>query len=113
MIQFQIEPNRRASRLAAILGLSLLSFVHFAQGQTVILQETFEGAFPGTGWTVGDLEPSDFDAFWDAVDLSSFGSPPLRPTGSYAGYCAGLGYDGFDFSPAYQDDMLSAMSHEI
>jgi len=92
-----------------LLTIVLLSALH-ALGQTVILREDFEGVFPGD-WIVGDANSDGDDAYWDDVDLRSFGSPPVRTT--WAGYCAGTGYAGTAFDPEYQDDMLGIMAKTI
>jgi len=93
-----------------ILGLFL--FVQpGAQAQTTILSEGFEGVFPGTNWTVSDLDPEGDPAYWDDVDVN-FGSP-LPHTGSWMGYCAGFGFAGTSFSPSYQSSMTAVMSRTI
>jgi hypothetical protein len=93
------------------LFLSFVTLPPFhSMGQTVILREDFEGAFPGS-WIVGDANFDGEDAYWDDVDLTSFGSPPIRST--WAGYCAGTGYNGNAFVPEYQDDMLAIMAKTI
>lgn len=92
-----------------LVSIVLLSALH-APCQTVILREDFEGVFPGD-WIVGDANSDGDDAYWDDVDLRSFGSPPVRTT--WAGYCAGTGYAGTGFDPEYQDDMLGIMSKTI
>ena len=92
-----------------LVSIVLLSALH-TLGQTVILREDFEGVFPGD-WIVGDANFDGDDAYWDDVDLRSFGSPPVRTT--WAGYCAGTGYGGTAFDPAYQDDMIGIMAKTI
>jgi hypothetical protein len=92
-----------------LVSIVLLSALH-APGQTVILREDFEGVFPGD-WIVGDANFDGDDAYWDDVYLPLFGSPPVRTT--WAGYCAGTGYGGSQFSPEYQDEMLGIMAKTI
>ena len=81
-----------------------------APAQTRIFLENFEGAFPGTNWNVGDF--GEAGAYWDDVDLLSFGSPPPR-AGSWAGYCAGIGFAGTFQFPDYQPDMLAVMERTV
>src|SRR4051812_31050849 len=70
--------------------------------QITILSENFEATFPGT-WAVADSNPSGTAAYWNKVDLTSFGSPPIHGSGSWAGYCAGIGYSGTALQPTYRD----------
>ena len=93
-----------------LFGLFLLAQSD-AQAQTTIFSEGFEGVFPGTAWTVSDLDPEGDDAFWDDVDIN-FGSP-FPHSGSWMGYCAGFGYAGNAFSPSYQSSMTAVMSRTI
>jgi len=76
--------------------------------QTVIFRENFEGDFPGANWTVGDLNPLEFDAYWDDVSRGFHGRSPHG--GDWMGYCAGFGYgeDEF-FDPIYQPHMRAVM----
>jgi subtilisin family serine protease len=83
-----------------------------APAQTRIFLEDFEGAFPGTNWVVSDAGTGEFPAYWDDVNLLSFGSPPPR-AGSWAGYCAGIGYAGTFQFPDYQPDMLAVMERTV
>src|SRR5204863_296431 len=70
------------------------------------------GSFPGS-WSVGDLNPSGITAYWKDVNLSSFGNPPIHGTGSWAGYCAGVGYGGAAVSPTYQNYMGAYMARSF
>ena len=84
-----------------------------AQTNIIIFHEDFEGAFPAAGgWEVWDDNPDGFPAFWDAVNLYSFGSPPPNG-GAWAGYCGGFGYGGTGLRPVYQSDMAAYMSKSI
>jgi subtilisin family serine protease len=83
-----------------------------ARAQTRVFLEDFEGVFPGTNWSVGDFGSGENPAFWEDVDLLTFGSPPPR-TGSWAGYCAGIGFAGTSQFPDYQPDMLARMERTV
>jgi subtilisin family serine protease len=89
--------------------LSLI-VVPLAQGQTVLLSEGFEGAFPGS-WTVGDQNPNGNPAYWADVP-SSFGSISPR-SGSWMGYCAGVGFVGPTFAPNYESEMIAVMQRTV
>lgn len=105
------KPSRFTARTIFGLLLSIITLPAFhALGQTVILREDFESVFPGS-WTVFDANSEGDDAYWDDVDLNSFGSPPVRST--WVGYCAGTGYGGSEFGPEYPDDMLAIMFKTI
>lgn len=105
------KPSRFIARTIFGLLLSIITLPPFhALSQTVILREDFEGDFPGS-WTVGDANFDGDDAYWDDVNLNSFGSPPVRST--WAGYCAGTGFGGTEFTPEYQDDMQAIMAKTI
>ena len=97
--------------ISMVFGFVFL-FVERSRGQTTILSEGFEGAFPGT-WSLGDSNPSGTTAYWKGVNLSSFGNPPIHGTGSWAGYCAGIGYGGTTLNPTYQNAMDAYMSRII
>jgi hypothetical protein len=75
--------------------------------QTTILSESFEGAFPGTTWTVGDDNPAGTPAYWKDVFATFGGEDPH--TGAWKGYCAGIGYGGDEANPNYQDYMAAYM----
>lgn len=99
---------------AALVVLTMLLTNGRASAQTnVIFRENFEGNFPQDGgWIVGDQNDEGDPAFWDDVNLFSFGSPP--PNGSaWAGYCAGVGFGGNVFQPSYQSDMTAFMSKTL
>jgi subtilisin family serine protease len=78
-----------------------------AHAQTTVFFEGFEGAFPGN-WTVADYDSDGFPAYWSDVP-SLFGSVSAH-SGSWKGYCAGVGYSGTQGSPQYQDDMFAEMA---
>ena len=83
-----------------------------AQAQVVVLQETFEGAFPeDNGWVVGDANPDGLPAYWDDVN-SAFGGGGSH-SGSWKGYCAGVGYGGTSVNPTYQHSMQAYMRNTI
>src|SRR5260221_2956584 len=90
--------------LLAWIGVLISASLLPASSQTTILSEDFEGAFPGA-WSLGDSNPSGTTAYWKDVNLMSFGTPPIHGSGSYAGYCAGVGYGGTMLSPVYQNSM--------
>ncbi len=94
--------------LPVIAGILALN----APAQTRIFLEDFEQSFPSTNWVVSDLGTGEDPAYWGRVDLLSFGSPPPR-TGSWAGYCAGVGYAGTFQFPDYQPDMLAVMERTV
>jgi hypothetical protein len=84
--------------LAGALGQCL-------HAQNTILFEGFEGAFPGTLWTVGDETGAGTPAYWDDVNASFGGDDPHF--GAWKGYCAGIGYAGDAANPTYQDYMAA------
>jgi len=101
--------------IAALLVLTMLltGWRASASQTNIIFREDFEGNFPQDGgWIVGDLNDEGDPAFWDDVNLLSFGSPPLRGS-VWAGYCAGFGFGGGGFQPVYQPDMTAFMSRML
>ena len=48
--------------------------VMYGQLATTIWSEDFEGAFPGSAWTVQDMNPSAGDDYWGATGVRAFGS---------------------------------------
>jgi len=48
--------------------------------------EDFEGAFPGTYWFVGDLDPTSGEDYWDDVSCKSY-------EGNRSAWCAANGVD--------------------
>src|SRR5262245_49359236 len=76
--------------------------------ETVILSETFEGNFPNGVWNVGDSAPDGAPAFWSRVDAAFGGTGTHGGTGK--GYCAGIGFEGNNLSPLYQNSMTAFMS---
>lgn len=100
-----------AALLGGLLVLTGLWPANLVCAQTVVLSENFEAPFPEAGgWIVGDQDPNGITAFWDDVDLFSFGSPPIRGS-AWAGYCAGSGYSGSPFQPFYQSSMGGYMGN--
>jgi len=53
-------------------------------GASTILYEGFEGAFPGSTWTVGDNNPDNGLDYWDDTSYRSY-------AGSWSGWCAEIG----------------------
>jgi subtilisin family serine protease len=108
--------NRRSFHtfcsLVTLLVAGILAPAHKSCAQTRIFLENFEEGFPSTNWVVSDLGSGEDPAYWGRVDLSFFGSPPAR-AGSWAGYCAGVGYAGTFQFPDYQPDMLAVMERTV
>jgi hypothetical protein len=100
-------PVKSLALLSTVFVLGIITFN--APGQTTVLSEDFEGAFPGA-WSVGDANPSGTTAYWGAVDISTFGTPDLRPSGTFVGYCAAVGHAGGSGNPSYQNSMDAFMS---
>src|SRR6266542_3700365 len=96
--------------VSMVVGFVFL-LVESSRGQTTILSEGFEGAFPGN-WSVGDANPTGITAYWKNVDLRSFGTPPPHG-GNWAGYCAGTGYGGTTSNPTYQNYMGAYMAQNF
>src|SRR5258708_6140004 len=70
-------------------------------GQTIILSENFESAFPAfNGWTVGD---TNVNAYWGQT-FTTFGTVAAH-SGFWKGYCAGVGYLGTASAPLYPNSM--------
>src|SRR5688572_849382 len=91
------------------LAVALVFATYSGAGQTTILSETFEGAFPG-GWAVGDSNAGGTPAYWDDVSVP-FGSIGRAPDdSSWIGYCAGIGNVGSSSSPVYRSSMDGFMS---
>lgn len=121
----QIIPSAWSLRPATtVWRLAPAAFVQFlmlmtlwlggrASAQTLIFREDFEGNFPQDGgWVVGDQNAGGIPAYWNDVDLFSFGSPP--PNGSaWVGYCAGAGHGGSTLAPVYQSDMSGFMARAL
>ena len=101
---------RALCSLAVFVLVGILAPARHAGAQTRVFLEDFEGAFPGP-WTVGDF--GEAGAYWADVDLTFFGSPPIHGSGSWAGYCAGVGYAGTFQFPDYQPDMLAVMERTV
>ncbi|HMJ64185.1 MAG TPA: CARDB domain-containing protein, partial [Candidatus Binatia bacterium] len=91
-------------------ALAFLTLNPDARAQTTLLSEGFEGAFPGS-WAVDDVNPEGDPAYWKDVP-NNFGS--VRPhTGSWMGYCAGVGFAGPTFVPNYQSYMTAIMQRSV
>jgi hypothetical protein len=54
------------------------------QPEGVVFSETFEGAFPGTAWTVGDSNSGNGYDYWDDTSYRAH-------LGSWSGWCAQVG----------------------
>jgi hypothetical protein len=99
--------------LPTAVALVVLADARSAAQTNIVFRENFEGSFPQAGaWLVGDQNPAGPPAFWDVVNLFTFGSPPPRG-GGWVGYCAGAGYVGDDFQPFYQSSMTAFMSTRL
>ena len=100
------------SQLAGVFGLFIWAWAATLglQAQTTILSEGFEGDFPGA-WSVGDANSSGTPAYWDDV-RDDFGGEGAR-SGSWKGYCAGVGYAGNSANPSYLNSMSAYMSRNI
>lgn len=79
------------------------------RAQTTVFFEGFEGAFPGP-WQVGDFEPAGDPGWW--ADVTAMGSVTPR-TGSWMGYCAGVGNAGTFFAPRYPGEMYGFMDRTV
>lgn len=82
-------------------GVSPLS----SSGWQELKRETFEGAFPNTGWTLIDANPNDGKEYlWDDDDYRRHG-------GDWAGWPANGGANGYDpaTNPHYPPNMASWM----
>jgi hypothetical protein len=101
----------RGSGRSVVLVLALT--VGFSvRAQNSLLFEGFEGNFPAdNGWSVGDANASGTPAFWDDV-FTGFGTVPAH-TGSWKGYCAGVGSGGTSANPLYQTDMQAFASKAL
>ncbi len=95
--------------LTAMGGIMLL-LAGEACAQTTLLFEGFEGAFPGS-WSTGDANPNGTPAYWKD-EPNTFGTV-VAHTGSWKGYCAGIGFGGTTANPTYQNYMQAYMSQAI
>ena len=99
----------RLLTVLAAVGLSLIPFSP-AWAQTTILSEGFEGAFPELNvWSVGDVPVPG--VYWNDVN-NSVGTVSAH-TGTWKGYCAGVGYGGTAANPTYANYMTNFMSRSI
>ena len=92
------------------LGLLMLPAWLSAQVTNILVSEGFEGAFPGL-WSRGDGNTNGPPAYWNAKN-SSFGTVDVH-SGSWKGYCAGIGYGGTTANSTYTNDMSAYMSRRI
>src|SRR5512141_2607738 len=90
--------------------LGLFAGLPGAQGQTTLLTEGFEGAFPGN-WSTGDANATGTPAYWKD-EPNTFGTLSAH-TGSWKGYCAGIGFGGTSTAPLYQNYMQGFMSQTV
>ncbi len=109
------EPRLRLANGSRPLAMLLVLLLWFAavpagRGQTILLFEGFEGAFPGL-WSVGDANAAGNPAYWDDVNAAFGGVLPR--TGNWKGYCAGFGYTGTTTDPRYTDFMTAFMTRTI
>ncbi len=89
---------------APVLSLILLVQATTTSAQVTNFFEGFEGNFPlDNNWIVRDENTNGPTAFWDDVD-ASFGGQGTH-SGSWKGYCAGIGYGGTPENPTYQNFM--------
>jgi hypothetical protein len=96
-------------KLAATLCLAL-AMAMSAGAQTTLLFEGFEGIFPtANGWTTGDAPVPA--TYWKDV-YTTFGTVSAH-SGSWKGYCAGIGYGGTSTSPTYVNNMNAFMSKSL
>ncbi|CAG0936380.1 hypothetical protein TFLX_05253 [Thermoflexales bacterium] len=79
----------------------------------VIFLEGFENGLTSgyNGWSIGDALSPGTPAYWDDVS-SSFGGEGTA-SGSSKAYCAGHGYTGTLYSPAYQKNMESYLRRTV
>jgi len=91
-----------------VLTVFILSFFLFIPKITfaaTIFTETFEGAFPGTSWTVGDSQSSNGSDYWDDTSDKYY-------AGSWSGWCADIGdnsvYGGTNDSVQKYDNYMDA-----
>ncbi|MGD0494755.1 MAG: hypothetical protein ABSB28_01790 [Candidatus Bathyarchaeia archaeon] len=70
---------------------------------TTIFTETFEGAFPGTAWTVGDWASLNGYDYWDDVSARAH-------AGSWSGWCNGY---PDPYATNYDDNMNAYMYRAI
>src|SRR5262245_32224385 len=97
-------------RTCAVLGF-VAAIGPLARAQTTLFFEGFEGVFPSAPWTVGDSNATSGLAFWDDVN-NSFGTIAAH-TGSWKGYCAGVGFVGPIATPRYTNDMQGYMRRTV
>jgi hypothetical protein len=91
--------------VGVLMGSPLLG-----RAQTTLVFEGFEGAFPGS-WSVGDANTNTGLVYWDDVNAAFGGRAPR--TGSWKGYCAGIGYAGTSSAPQYTNNMTAYMQRTV
>ncbi|MBN2508248.1 MAG: HYR domain-containing protein [Verrucomicrobia bacterium] len=106
-----IKRQTAARRRFTLLAVGMVGMAQVVCAQTVMLSEGFEGAFPGTAWTVGDGNSSGGLAYWDDVN-ADFGGEGVH-SGGWKGYCAGIGYRGSSASPTYPTNMAASMTRTV
>src|SRR5262245_10382806 len=107
-----VRARTRVSLGVQFSAVTLLALLWFggARGQTTLLSEGFEGAFPAA-WSTGDLNASGGLVFWKDV-FTGFGGVPAH-SGFWKGYCAGIS-NGIPVSVAgYATNMQAYMSQPI
>jgi subtilisin-like proprotein convertase family protein len=72
------------------------------RGDTTIMSQNFEGAFPDTGWNVFDNLADGYEYLWDDESNRPF-------SGSWAGWPAGAGANALLPSQGYANNMSSWM----
>ena len=80
------------------------------RAQTILVNEGFEGVFPGT-WVIGDSNAANGLVYWRDVN-STFGTVAPH-TGGWKGYCAGNGYLGTTTAPLYATNMQAYMRTNV
>ena len=113
----RIAPTRgalfaRHFSLWLCLGLLALPVWLFAQTTNTVVSEGFEATFPGT-WSTGDANTNGTAAYWKDVNNSLGTNTGGAHSGSWKGYCAGIGYGGTTANPTYQNSMSAYMSRTI
>ncbi len=97
--------KKSVTRIGVLIGVVAAFSAH---AQTTLLSESFEGAFPGS-WSTGD--PTQPAVYWKDVP-NTLGTVTAH-TGTWKGYCAGIGYSGTAANPTYTNNMTSFMSRSL
>ena len=103
-------PGRVSARVLFLLAAASLLLMPLtpALGQTTVLSEGFEGAFPGS-WSIGD--PTVPSVYWK--DVTNAVGTVTAHSGGWKGYCAGIGHGGTSANPTYTNNMTAFMSRSI